>query len=113
MNLHLLLNEFWTVFSQKQKLILAFFFFFFFLNLYVLIQKKLNLRLQLIVYYFIMLLEVFQYISGNILYVSVSSLKTLNNNLLLLEHYKLLGNIEGYQVNFFLLGTSLNFVIRM
>ena len=85
MNLHLLLNEFWTVFSQKQKLILAFFFFFFFVNLYVLIQKKLNLRLQLIVYYFIMLLEVFQYISGNILYVSVSSLKTLNNNLLLLE----------------------------
>ena len=83
MNLHLLLNEFWTVFSQKQKLILAFFFFF--VNLYVLIQKKLNLRLQLIVYYFIMLLEVFQYISGNILYVSVSSLKTLNNNLLLLE----------------------------
>ena len=82
MNLHLLLNEFWTVFSQKQKLILAVFF----VNLYVLIQKKkINLRLQLIVYYFIMLLEVFQYISGNILYVSVSSLKTLNNNLLLLE----------------------------
>ena len=76
MNLHLLLNEFWTVFSQKQKLILAVFF----VNLYVLIQKKKkNLRLQLIVYYFIMLLEVFQYNRGNILYVSVSSLKTLNN----------------------------------
>ena len=76
MNLHLLLNEFWTVFSQKQKLILAVFF----VNLYVLIQKKkINLRLQLIVYYFIMLLEVFQYNQGNILYVSVSSLKTLNN----------------------------------
>lgn len=76
MNLHLLLNEFWTVFSQKQKLILAVFF----VNLYVLIQKKKkNLRLQLIVYYFIMLLEVFQYNQGNILYVSVSSLKTLNN----------------------------------
>ena len=75
LNLHQLLNQFWTVVSQKQKLILAVFF----VNLYVLIQKKLNLRLQLIVYYFIMLLEVFQYISGNILYVSVSSLKTLNN----------------------------------